>query len=71
MPISRRNFSGKLVEKSAVILTYFKDFEGNLAVRVSGGDLGKAEAPTEPAGETKEQARWVLSPQDVIYSVVP
>ena len=51
MPISRRDFSGKLIEKSAGILSYFKDFEGNLAVRVSGGDLGEAEAPTDAAAE--------------------
>lgn len=32
---SRRDFSGKLVEKPAVILTYFKGFEGNLTKKTS------------------------------------
>ena len=33
------------------------DFECNLTVRVSGGDLCAAEAPIEPAGETKDASK--------------
>ena len=39
-------------------LTYFKDFECTLTVRVSGGDLCAAEAPIEPAGETKDASKF-------------
>ena len=39
-------------------LTYFKNFECNLTVRVSGGDLCAAEAPIEPAGETKDASKF-------------
>ena len=39
-------------------LTYFKDLECNLTVRVSGGDLCAAEAPIEPAGETKDASKF-------------
>ena len=53
MPVSLRIFSDKLCKNHAGILTYFKDFESDLPVRVSGGDLCAAEAPTEPVGETK------------------
>ena len=57
METSRSRREAPTEAAAETILSYFKDFESNLTVRVSGGDLGEAEAPTEPAGETKEQVR--------------
>ena len=53
METSRHGREAPTEAAAETILTYFKDFESDLPVRVSGGDLCAAEAPTEPVGETR------------------